>query len=318
MDALVGNTGFVGGHLCRQHNFEAKFNSRNIDESAGKHYQTVVCSAAPGSMFEANRFPERDRARVDGLIAQLSRIGAKRFILISSIAVFEDFAGGHDESTTAFQTDLAYGRHRRQLELFCQGHFSNCLIVRLPALFGEGLQKNFLFDILNPMPTMLNEGAFRGLLQGLPSALTRVLPEVYTWDDRLGMHVVDRVVLEHSGLRAAFDSAVIEAGLSAIRFTHPDSRFQYYEIAHLWSDIGLCAEAGLKVVHLAPEPLSAGEVFRAITQRPMPVTNAPMHREDMRTRHAALWGRDDHFIEDAASVLPRIVEFCGYERTMRS
>lgn len=318
MDALVGNTGFVGGHLCRQHHFEARFNSRNIDEAAGQNYQTVVCAAAPGSMFEANRFPERDRDRVYGLITQLSRIGAQRFILISSIAVLEDFAGGQDESTTAFQTDLAYGRHRRQLELFCQGHFSNCLIARLPALFGEGLKKNFLFDILNPMPTMLNEGGYQGLLQVLPSALIRALPTVYTWDDRLGMHVVDRVALENSGLRADFDLAVIQAGLSAIRFTHPDSSFQYYEIARLWSDVGLCSEAGLKVVHLAPEPLSAGQMFRAITQRPMPVTNAPLHREDMRTRHGALWRRDDHFIEGAAAVLPRIVEFCKHERTMRS
>lgn len=318
MDAVIGNTGFVGGHLCGQHHFEARFNSRNIDEAAGEHYQTVVCAAAPGSMFEANRFPERDRERVEGLIAQLGRIGAQRFVLISSIAVLEDFAGGHDESTAAFQTELAYGRHRRQLEVFCQGHFADCLIVRLPALFGEGLKKNFLFDILNPVPTMLNEDAYQGLLQGLPAALRGALPAVYTWDDLLGMHVVDRVALEHSGLRADFGSAVIEAGLSAIRFTHPDSWFQYYEISRLWSDIGRCEEAGLEVIHLAPEPLRAGEVFRAVTQRPMPVTNAPVHREDMRTRHGALWGRDDHFIEDAASVLPRIVEFCEHERTMRS
>ena len=318
MDAVIGNTGFVGGHLCRQHHFEARFNSRNIDEGAGRHYQTVVCAAAPGAMFEANRFPERDRERVEGLIAQLGRIRAQRFVLISSIAVLDDFAGGYDESTAGFQTNLAYGRHRRQLEVFCQGHFENCLIVRLPALFGGGLKKNFLFDILNPMPTMLNGEAYQGLLQGLPSALRDALPAVYAWDARLGMHVVDRMALEHSGLRADFDSAVIESGLSAHRFTHPDSRFQYYEIARLWSDIRRCKEAGLQVIHLAPEPLSAGEVFRAITDRSMPVTNARVHREDMRTRHAALWGRDDGYIEDATSVLPRIVQFYAEERAMRS
>ena len=318
MDAVIGNTGFVGGHLCGQHHFEARFNSRNIDEAAGRRYQTVVCAAAPGSMFEANRFPERDGERVEALIAQLGRIRAQRFVLISSIAVLDDFAGGYDETTAAFQTDLAYGRHRRQLEVFCQGNFADCLIVRLPALFGGGLKKNFLFDILNPLPTMLNEEAYQGLLQGLSPALRDALPAVYTWDSGLGMHVVDRMALENSGLRAGFDSAVIEAGLSALRFTHPDSRFQYYDIVRLWSDIGRCQEAGLEVIHLAPEPVNAGEVFRAVTQRSMPVTNARVHREDMRTRHSALWGRDDGYIEDAASVLPRIVEFCEHERTMRS
>jgi hypothetical protein len=103
---------------------------------------------------------------------------------------------------------------------------------------------------------MLNEEAYQGLLQGLSPALRDALPAVYTWDSGLGMHVVDRMALEHSGLRADFDSAVIEAGMSALRFTHPDSRFQYYEIARLWSDIGRCQEAGLEVIHLAPEPVS--------------------------------------------------------------
>ena len=313
MDAVIGNTGFVGGHLCGQHGFEARFNSRSIDEGAGRSFRTVVCAAAPGSMFEANRFPARDRERVEELIAQLGHIRAQRFVLVSSIAVLDDFAGGYDESTKAFRTDLAYGRHRRQLEAFCQSHFSACLIVRLPALFGHGLKKNFLFDILNPMPTMLNEEAYDGLLEGLPAALRIELPAVYAWDSGLGMHVVDRMALERSGRRTEFNAAVVDAGLSALRFTHPDSWFQYYDIERLWSDIGRSEEAGLHMVHLAPEPLNAAEIYRAVTQQPMPATEARVHREDMRTRHSALWGRDNGYIEDAAAVLARIVQFCANE-----
>jgi hypothetical protein len=318
MDAVIGSTGFVGGHLCRQHHFPARFNSRNMDEAAGQRYQTVVCAAAPGSMFEANRFPERDKERVETLIAQLGAIIAQRFVLISSIAVLDDFAGGDDESTTAFQTDLPYGKHRRQLEMFCQGHFADCLIVRLPALFGDGLKKNFLFDIRNPVPTMLNQEAYQGLVQDLPQALRDVLPAIYRWDSHLGMKVVDRKALEHSNLRADLDEAVVQAGLSSLRFTHPDSRFQYYEIARLWSDIGRCEEAGLQVIHLAPEPVSAGEIYRAIRNRPMPAGNAPLRREDMRTRYGKVWGRDDGYIQDAASVLARIAEFSANGRTKES
>ena len=314
MDAVIGNTGFVGGHLCRQHQFEAKFNSRNINDAALKDFHTVVCAAAPGSMFEANRFPDRDRERMRGLIAQLGRIRAQRFVLVSSIAVLDDFAGGYDESTTAFQADLAYGRHRRQLEVFCEEHFADCLIIRLPALFGDGLKKNFLFDILNPMPTMLSEEGYQGLVQGLSPALRDTVPAVYTWNSDLAMHVVDRMALERSGHRAALDIAVVDARLSAIQFTNPDSRFQYYDIARLWSDIGRCKHAGLNVVHLAPEPLNAGDVYRAITQRPMPASKARVHCEDMRTRHGALWGRDDGYIEEATSVLPRIVQLFASDR----
>jgi hypothetical protein len=166
MDAVIGNTGFVGGHLCGQHHFEARFNSRNIDEAAGRHYQTVVCAAAPGSMFEANRFPERDSERVEGLIAQLGRIRAQRFVLISSIAVLDDFAGGYDETTAAFQTDLAYGRHRRQLEVFCQGHFADCLIVRLPGAVRWRAEEEF--SVRHPQPPA--DHVERG---GLPRAPSR-------------------------------------------------------------------------------------------------------------------------------------------------
>lgn len=318
MDALIGNTGFVGGHLCRQHHFEAKFNSRNIEEAGLRDYDTVVCAAAPGSMFEANRFPDRDRERMTELIAQLARIRADRFILVSSIAVLDDFAGRYDESTTAFQTELAYGRHRRELEVFCQGHFADCLIIRLPALFGDGLKKNFLFDILNPMPTMLTDEGYRGLFHALSPAVRDTVAAVYVWDTGLGMHVVDRMALERSGRRSALDAAVLAAGFSAIQFTNPDSRFQYYDITRLWSDIGRCKHVDLDVIHLAPEPLNAGDVYQAVTQRTMPSSTARVHCEDMRTSHSTLWGRDNGYIEDATAVLSRIVRFCSNHMKRRS
>lgn len=314
MDAVIGHTGFVGGSLCKQHHFEAKLNSRNIDQSAGKRYRTAVCAAAPGSMFEANRFPNRDRERLEELVVRLGQLEAQRFVLISSIAVLDDFAAGRDESTTEFQTDLAYGKHRRQLEIFCQGHFAECLIVRLPALFGHGLKKNFLFDIMNPMPTGLDENAYEGLLQVLPPALRAVLPRLYTLDSNLGIYFVDRRVLDNCGLRAEFDAAVLDAGFSALRFTHPASCFQYYDLARLWADISRCQEAGLQVIHLAPEPVNAAEVYGAITRCPMPETDSRVHCEDMQTRHSGLWKRDDRYIESAASVLAGIVRFFGKNR----
>lgn len=45
-DAIVGHTGFVGGNLCAQHVFEAKYNSKNIQDIAGKHFDTLVFAGA--------------------------------------------------------------------------------------------------------------------------------------------------------------------------------------------------------------------------------------------------------------------------------
>ena len=97
-DALIGYTGFVGSTLARQARFGARFNRANMHESAGAPFATAVCAAAPGSMFEANTAPDQDRAAIHALIDQLSRIKADRFVLISSIAVLSDFAGGVDEN----------------------------------------------------------------------------------------------------------------------------------------------------------------------------------------------------------------------------
>jgi nucleoside-diphosphate-sugar epimerase len=163
-DAIIGHTGFVGAALSGQHSFPAKFNSRNVETIFGQRFETLVCAAAPGSMLEANSAPERDRAAIEALTAQLSDVKAQRFVLISSIAVLADFAAGDDEDTQAFQEALAYGRHRRMLEAFCETRFDTCLVVRLPALFGQGLRKNFVFDLMNPVPTLLPEARFKTLL----------------------------------------------------------------------------------------------------------------------------------------------------------
>src|SRR5688500_2268849 len=71
-DAIIGSTGFVGGHLLGQHSFVGRFNSRTVQHAAGQAFDVVVCAAAPGSMFEANRFPDQDKARIDALIDHLS------------------------------------------------------------------------------------------------------------------------------------------------------------------------------------------------------------------------------------------------------
>lgn len=306
-DALIGHSGFVGQTLLRQRGFDAGYGSATIAQSAGESFDLVVCAAAPGSMFEANRFPDRDAASIDHLCASLARIKAKQFVLISTIAVLERFDSGADETTQAFQTDLAYGRNRRRLETFCADHFANCLTLRLPALFGAGLKKNFLFDLLNPVPSMLPPARFDGFVR----ALGNEAGGFYRLDDALGMMVLDRAALQASGQRSSIDAAVTQAGFSAVAFTNPASRFQFYQMSRLWSDIQTGLSAQLSVLHLAPEPIAAAEVHRHLTTRDMPATAARLHAEDMRTAHADLWGRQSPYIADAASVLSALQSFAA-------
>lgn len=317
-DALIGHTGFVGGTLAQQHKFASHFNTSNISDLRGRDFDTLVCAAAPGSMFAANREPQRDRGQIKALIESLKEVRTRRFVLISSIAVFANFAGGDNEKSTAFQKELAYGRNRRTLEAFVEDNFEGNLVVRLPALFGRGLRKNFIFDLLNPIPNMLTEVKLGGLSAILGSSLFDQLHGLYAPDPSTGMMKLDRAALDKEPMRASLEEAAITQGFAATQFHNPGTTYQYYNMNRLWSDIDIALRARLRHVHLVSEPLEAATIHRRLTGRDMPESGARMHHEDMRTRHAEIWGKQGPYIEDAATVLDQLAAFYASERRIPS
>lgn len=311
---LLGATGFVGSALLRQTSFDACFNSRNVAEIEGQSFSTLVCAAAPGSMIEANKAPERDLAQIHGLIERLSKVRAERFILISSIAVLSDFAGQHVESTQSFQETLAYGRHRRELEAFIEDHFSDSLIVRLPALFGRGLRKNFIFDLMNPVPSMLRAEKLETLKEGLSPELAGLVEELYAPDAATGLLKLDRERLNRDARRGSLDEAVKDIGQSATQFHAFQTTYQYYEIDRLWRDIAIASGAGLTHLHCACEPLKAADIHKRLTGRDMPETSARLHSEDMHSEHGALWDSDGPYLFSADATLERLEAFFEGEK----
>ncbi|KLE32478.1 hypothetical protein AAW00_12800 [Aurantiacibacter luteus] len=313
-DALIGHSGFVGAILSGQHVFPAKFNSRNVEEIRQKRFDTVVCAAAPGSMVEANLAPKRDLDAIEILIEHLRDVEARRFVLISSIAVLADFSGGCDESTQAFEEVLAYGRHRRMLEAFCEDHFESCLVVRLPALFGPGLRKNFIFDLLNPVPSLLTEVRLELLLERLQPELRAVLATLYSPDAATGLLRLDRTALDADQRRQKLDVAVRSVGMAATQFHNADTTYQFYSMSRLWSDIETALGAGLSRLHLAVAPLRAADIHARLLGVPMPKTNAKLHGEDMRTCYAALWDREGPYLEDRDTVMNKLDVFFARHR----
>jgi len=312
---LIGDTGFVGSTLARQAYFTAGFNSKTIKAIEGRRFGTIVCAAAPGSMFEANRFPDCDAQKVNALIDQLSRVSAERFVLISSIAVLADFAAGDDEGTQSFQSELAYGRHRRALEAFVEENFASSLIVRLPALFGHGLRKNFLFDLLNPMPSMLTVERFEELIGAGAEDAGQALLALYTLDSTIGMMKLDRAGFNACPVRSQLEELVLQEGFSALQFHNPLTTYQFYNMDRLWNDIEVATAVGLSHVHLVSEPLAAAAIHEHLIGHAMPDTNARLHHEDMRTRHASLWGRSGPYLADAPTILEQLAGFFSRERT---
>ncbi len=144
--ALIGHTGFVGGNLLREYPFSGRYNSTNIETIAGLQFDLIVCAGAPAAKWKANQEPLVDRACLGRLMAALERVKAARFVLISTVDVFGQVNGVDEECPPTSATP--YGRHRLELEQFVQERFE-ALVVRLPALFGLGLKKNAIYDLLN-------------------------------------------------------------------------------------------------------------------------------------------------------------------------
>lgn len=149
MNALIGYTGFVGSNLARQHRFDAKYNSRNIDEIAHREFDTIVCAGIPGTKWIANKFPDRDWNTIAKLLRNLKTVRCGKFIHISTVDVYADPRGVDENTQIRLQGLHPYGRHRARAEEFVRSTFSDYHIIRLPAIYGHGIKKNFVFDLLN-------------------------------------------------------------------------------------------------------------------------------------------------------------------------
>lgn len=147
--ALIGYTGFVGSNLVQQYDFTDVYNSKNFQEMEDQRYDLVVCAGVSAVKWMANKEPVKDLESIKTLESVLSTIQAKQFVLISTIDVYATPQYLDEDFDCASVSNHAYGTHRLAFENFCADRFDDCIIVRLPALFGEGLKKNVIYDLLN-------------------------------------------------------------------------------------------------------------------------------------------------------------------------
>jgi nucleoside-diphosphate-sugar epimerase len=148
-DALVGHTGFVGGNLAAQHRFDAVFNSKTIESVRGKRFRRLVVSAMPAEMWVANRDPVADLAALNRLWANLEQCRADECVVISTVAVYATPICVDEGTLIEPNFSTAYGQHRWELERRARWHFPRSLSVRLPALYGPGLKKNAVYDLIH-------------------------------------------------------------------------------------------------------------------------------------------------------------------------
>lgn len=300
--ALIGYTGFVGGNLDLQYEFSDKYNSKNIQDIVGKSYDFCICAGVKAQKWTANQNPEQDWNDIQSLINVLEQTTISRFVLISTVDVYPNPINV-DEDTEIDTTKLqAYGLNRLKFEKWVMNYYSDYLIIRLPGLFGQNIKKNFIHDILHPIPALFNETFYNELKYKMSfndfSIIEKNYPKVginYTWN----LNNKDDVMI-----------VLDKYHISSLMFTDSEDVFQYYDLSELKNHIELCFENNIKVINLVSEPMQAKELYHFLFQKHFENT-LPRVKQfyDLKTKYADVFGGENGYINSKQKMFTLIKQF---------
>jgi nucleoside-diphosphate-sugar epimerase len=148
-DCVIGHTGFIGSHLAENNQGALLYNSKNIVDIIGRQFDTVYCAGNYGTKWLANKNPKDDWKNIELLMSCIETISANRFVLISTIDVYDNPIGVTEANQIDTNTQSAYGLHRYKFETFIRSRFANHAVLRLPIVYGHRFKKNIIFDLIN-------------------------------------------------------------------------------------------------------------------------------------------------------------------------
>ena len=301
MKSLVGYTGFVGSNLDAATNFEGRYNSKNISDAFGTSPDLLIYAGVTAAKYLANSAPEKDFEIILQAQENIKKISPKKLVLISTIDVFKNPVEVDEDSEIDLENLQAYGKNRRLLELWTQENFSDALIVRLPGLFGKNIKKNFIYDFMKKIPFRLTEKLFAEFCEKESD-----LKNFYSLQENNFYQCKNLVGDEEKILRAIFE----RLNFSALNFTDSRSVYQFYPLSRLWSDIEIALKNNLRLLHLATEPVQAGELYNFLTGKNfVNEISAQPANYDFKTKFANLFGGEKNYLLDKNSVMKSIADF---------
>lgn len=149
MQAIIGYTGFVGSTYLSQteHDEFLLFNRSNAGIVEDPWVDHLLCAGIDARKWLANKEPVADLAAIEALFAWIGRIRTPRATLISTVDVYGDPRALTESDDP--NPSHAYGANRLRAEALFSQVGDAQRILRLPALFGRGLRKNALKDLLS-------------------------------------------------------------------------------------------------------------------------------------------------------------------------
>lgn len=305
MKILVGYTGFVGSNIALHCNFDYYYNSVNITEAYGTNPDLLVYAGVPAQKFMANKFPEKDMGFINDAIDNIKKINPKKIVLISTIDVYNSPISVNESTVINVDENEPYGRNRFLLEKWVMDNFDDYLIVRLPALYGRNIKKNFIYDLIHIIPSMLKEEKFNELCN------KNDFIKGYYENQGNGFYVLKQIRKdEENDLKDYFNTI----GFSALNFTDSRGTFQFYNLSYLWDHICIALKNDIKILNLATEPIKVSDVYKYVMGSEFcNECTSVIPAYDYKSIHANLFNGKDGYLFNKEFILKDIKEFIDSE-----
>ena len=297
---LVGYTGFVGSNINNSHSFTKCFNSKNIEESFGLNPDLLVYSGVPAQKFMANANPEEDFNIILNAIENIKKINPKELVLISTIDVYDNPVDVNEDDEFTISKE-AYGKNRKYLEDWVINNIDNYHIIRLPGLYGNNLKKNFIYDVINIIPSMLKKDKFQELV------LKNASLNDYYYEADNGFYKCRELNLEEkNNLKNIFK----ELNFSALNFTDSRGSYQFYNLAYLWDHIEVAIKNNIRILNIATEPITISELYKYLFNREFvnEISNS-IANYNFKTKYDYLFNGYNGYLFDKNFVLNDIKEY---------
>lgn len=222
------------------------------------------------------------------------------------MAVYDDISNG-DEDTFINKDNLsAYGRNRLFLEEWVEGNYDDYLIVRLPAIYGLNLKKNFIYDYIYFIPKMLRTDKYNELY------LRNKQLQNYYSDEQNGFYKCRELTKNE---RKELIDIFKELKFSALNFTDSRNIYQFFNLSHLWEIIALAFHHDIRKLNIVTEPISVQELYYYLEHSEFnnELSKNILHY-NLKTKYDYLFNHDNGYIESKQNILKDIKKYIDNKR----
>jgi len=164
MIIILGAQGFLGSAFCRVCNGRGiphqGIDLDNYAQCKGSRCETLINADGNSKKYLAEADPVRDfELSVDSVMRSFFDFSFRRYVYISSVAVYTDHANPGNNSESAPVDVCAqsnYGFHKYCAERLVMKYCGDWIILRVGGLVGPCMSKGPVFDIMRRLPLRIN------------------------------------------------------------------------------------------------------------------------------------------------------------------